>query len=116
MNHFIHQTLPLIEFGLGGILLMILVKVNDLNHLPENDLLTWRQVISKFFRKEWASYFASITLVVISACSHDEWLIWFTSGKLSELTSGIPLGVKLAMTLWGMIGHYLLYKWLSKFK
>ena len=114
MNHFIQETLPLILFGLSGILFMVFTKINDLNHKPENDALTFKQTMKKFFRKEWASYGASVTLVFIASCTHDEWMVWFTTGKLSKIVE-VPLGVKLAMVAFGMVGHYLLYKfWLGK--
>lgn len=114
MQHFIKETLPLILFGLSGIVFMIFTKVNDLNHKPENDALNFRQTLKKFFRKEWASYGASVTLVFIAAFSHDEWLLWFTTGKLSTIIE-VPLGIKLAMACFGAMGHYLLYKfWLGK--
>lgn len=112
MSHFIHETLPLIEFGVGGIALMMFSKINDLNHKPENDLLTFGQTMNKFFKKEWASYFASITLVIIAAATHDEWIVWFRPGGKLENVTEVPLGVKLCMTLFGMIGHYILYKFL----
>lgn len=111
MNHFVTETLPLITFGLAGILLIIFSKINDLNHKPENDALSFGQTMQKFFRKEWASYAASITLVCIAASSHDEWIGWFTTGKLSNVVE-VPLGVKLCMTLFGMVGHYAIYKFL----
>jgi hypothetical protein len=115
MSHFIQETLPLLLFGLAGVFLMVFVKINDLNHLPENDLLTWRQTVSKFFRKEWASYGVSITIVCITSFSHEEWILWFKDGgKLASIVD-VPLGAKLAMSLFGAVGHYLLYKfWLGK--
>lgn len=112
MNHFVESTLPLIGFGLAGILLMVFSKINDLNHRPENDLLSFNQVLSKFFRKEWASYGASVTMVCIAAFSHDEWIKWFVKGGKLESVVEVPLGVKLCMTLFGMVGHYFLYKFL----
>lgn len=114
MNHFIAETLPLFGFGIAGILLMMFTKINDLNHKPENDLLSFSQTMKQFFRKEWASYGASVTLVGIASFTHDEWLVWFTSGKASAVID-VPLGVKLAMAFFGMAGHYFLYKfWLGK--
>lgn len=110
-HHFLSETLPLIVFGLAGIMVMILVKINDINHRPETDNLNYGDVLKIFFKKEWASYAVSILLVLITAYTHDEWIIWFTSGKLSSVVGDVPIGVKLAMVLWGMIGHYLLYKY-----
>ena len=92
MSQFAASTLPLILFGLAGILFMVFSKVNDLNHKPENEFLTWRQVLSKFFRKEWAAYGASITLVCIGAASHDEWIGWFKEGGKLENVVEVPLG------------------------
>lgn len=115
MNHFITETLPLVGFGMLGIIFMVFSKVNDLNQQPENDALNYKQVLYKFFRKEWASYGASVTLVFMASLTHDEWLTWFSpEGKLSKLVE-VPIGVKIGMTLFGMVGHYFIYKfWLGK--
>lgn len=115
MQHFLTETFPLLLFGFGGIVFMMFVKINDLNKKPENDSLTFKQTMEKFFKKEWASYGASATLVLITAFAHDEWIVWFApGGKLGKLVE-VPLGIKLGMVLWGAIGHYLLYKfWLGK--
>jgi hypothetical protein len=115
MSHLISETLPLIGFGLAGILFMVFTKINDLNKKPENDLLSFNQVMSKFFRKEWAAYGASVTLVFITAFSHDEWITIFApDGKLGKIVE-VPFGVKLGMVFWGAVGHYVLYKfWLGK--
>ena len=110
MNHFFTETLPLITYGLLGILFMVFAKINDLNHKPENDKLNFGQTMSKFFNKEWASYGASVTLIVIASLTHEEWLVWFSpDGKLGRFAE-VPIGVKLGMVMFGMIGHYLLYK------
>jgi hypothetical protein len=110
MNHFLNETLPLLLFGCGGILIMILAKINDLNHKPESDGLNFWDVLRKFFAKEWASYAASFVVVLVTASSHDEWLQWFApDGKLSKLAE-VPLGIKLGMVMFGMVGHWLLYK------
>jgi len=110
MSHFITETLPLVGFGCLGILFMVFSKINDINKKPENDQWTFNQTMKYFFRKEWASYGASITTVFIAAFTHDEWLVWFSpDGKLSTLAE-VPIGVKLGMVVFGMVGHYLLYK------
>lgn len=111
MSHFITETVPLIGFGSLGILFMVFSKINDLNKKPENDALTFNQTMSKFFKKEWAAYGASFTTVLIAAFTYDEWLQWFDpeDGKLSKLAE-VPIGVKLGMVLFGMVGHYLIYK------
>lgn len=112
MSHFITETLPLIGFGSLGILFMIFSKVNDINKKPENDLFNFKQILAIFFKREWAAYGASFTTVVIAAMTHDEWLIWFSpEGKLSKL-SEVPIGVKLGMVCFGMVGHYILYKFI----
>jgi hypothetical protein len=115
MHHFATETLPLIAFGILGIMVMIFVKINDLNHKPENDLLNFNDVLRKFFRKEWASYAVSITIVIIASFTHDEWMVWFKEGgKLNSIVD-VPLGVKLCMALFGAVGHHLMYKfWLGK--
>lgn len=110
MSHFLTETLPLIGFGSLGILFMVFSKINDLNKKPENELLTFNQTMNKFFKKEWAAYGASFTTVLIASMTHDEWLVWFSpEGKLGKL-SEVPIGVKLGMVCFGMIGHYILYK------
>jgi hypothetical protein len=110
MSNFISETLPLIGFGSLGILFMVFSKVNDLNNKPENDGLNFKNVLSKFFKKEWAAYGASFTTVLIAAFTHEEWLVWFQpEGKLSSLAT-VPVGVKIGMVLFGMVGHYLIYK------
>jgi hypothetical protein len=110
MSHFLTETLPLIGFGSLGILFMVFSKVNDLNHKPENDLIDFKQVMRKFLTKEWAAYGASFTTVLIASMTHDEWLIWFSpDGKLSKLAE-VPIGVKLGMVAFGMVGHWVLYK------
>lgn len=116
MNHFLTDTLPLIGFGLGGIILMMFIKINDLNQKPENNDKNFADVMRLFFRREWAAYGASVTLVVLTSLTHEEWLPWFADGgKLSGLVENVPLGAKVGMIMWGMMGHYLLYKfWLGK--
>ncbi len=110
MNNFVTETLPLIFFGISGIVFMVFTKINDLNHKPENDALNFSQTMNLFFRKEWASYAASVTVVLIASLTHDEWLQWFApDGKLAAVAS-VPIGVKLGMVMFGMVGHYLLYK------
>lgn len=110
MNHFINDTLPLILFGLSGILIMVLVKINDLNHKPETDGKSFSQVMSLFFKKEWASYCASLVIVLLTSFSHDEWLKWFEDGGKLASVAYVPIGVKLGMAGFGMLGHYFLYK------
>lgn len=114
MSHFVSETLPLISFGLAGILLIIFKKINDLNKKPENDLLTFSQTMQKFFRKEWASYGMSITLILICAFTHDEWIRWFEAGGKLEQVAEVPLGVKLCMTMFGFSSQYICYFILGK--
>ena len=114
MHHFISETLPLVGYGLLGIFFMVFSKINDLNHRPENDLLTFKQTMYKFFRKEWASYGASIILVLIASLTHDEWLVWFSpEGKLGKLAE-VPIGIKIGMVVFGMVGHFVIYKYVSE--
>lgn len=115
MSHFLNETAPLFGYGFLGIVFMIFSKVNDLNKKPENDALDFWGVMSKFFKKEWAAYGASLTIVLIASLTHDEWIVWFSAdGKLGQLVE-VPLGAKLGMVLYGMVGHYFLYKyWLGK--
>ncbi len=114
-SHFISETLPLFGFGCLGILFMVFSKINDLNHKPENDNLNFWGTTAKFFRREWAAYGASLTLILLASFTHDEWLVWFSpEGKIGKIVE-VPLGVKLGMALFGMVGHYFLYKfWLGK--
>ena len=116
MTHFFSDTLPLIGFGLSGILIMILTKINDLNHKPENNDKNFKDIMSQFFKKEWAAYGASVTVVVLASLTHDEWLPMFSEGgKLSGFIENVPIGVKVGMIFFGMVGHYFLYKfWLGK--
>ena len=109
MNHFIAETLPLFGFGLAGILIMLFTKINDLNHKLENEALSFNQTMTKFFRREWASYCVSLLIVGAASCSHDEWLPLLTSGKASAIID-VTLGVKMGMLFFGMMGHYFLYK------
>jgi hypothetical protein len=108
MNHFITDTLPLIVFGLTGVMITILIKINELNHRPENDAVTFQQILRKFFHREWAAYGTSVLVVLATAFSHDEWLVWFSTG--GRLNIGVPIGIKIAMIAWGMLGQWLLYK------
>lgn len=101
--HFITETLPLIGFGALGILLSMFIKINDIN--KANDNYTFNQVIGMFFHKEWASYGASFTVVLIAAFTHDEWL-------KNDQFMGY---VKLSAVAFGFLGQHLLYKfWLGK--
>jgi hypothetical protein len=114
MHHFIAETLPLFGFGILGICIMALVKMNDINNM--NDNYTFKIVTAKFLSREWPSYALSILIVLVTCLTHDEWLSAFADGGPLAKIAEVPIGVKLAMVLWGIAGQYFLYKLLGKMK
>lgn len=109
MSHFITDTLPMIGFGIAGILVMAFIKMNDINN--RNESYTFGIVWNLFLRREWPSYGLSIIVVFITAFTHDEWIVWFTGEKIKI---DVPIGVKLGMVVWGAFGQYLIYKRFGK--
>lgn len=114
MSHFLTETLPLFGFGFLGVLIMALVKMNDINKM--NDQYTFKIVVNKFLSREWPSYVLSIVIVFATCTTHEEWLVWFKDGGALSKVAEVPIGVKLAMILWGVVGQYFLYKMLGKMK
>ncbi len=114
MHHFLTETLPLFGFGILGILIITFVKMNDINQM--NDNYTFKIVVTKFLSREWPSYCLSILIVFVTCLTHDEWLQWFADGGPLQKVAEVPIGVKLAMVLWGIAGQYFLYKVLGKMK
>ena len=110
MQHFINCTLPLFGFGFLGILIMAFIKMNDIS--KRSDTYTFGNVFPRFIRREWPSYGLSLIVILITALTHDEWINIFVQ-KFSE-SFGIPVGIHLAMVLWGLAGQYLIYKKLGK--
>lgn len=114
MNHFLTETLPLFGYGFLGVMIMALVKMNDINKM--NDQYTFKIVVNKFLSREWPSYSLSLVIVLVTCLTHDEWIVWFQDGGKLANVADVPLGVKLAMVLWGIVGQYFLYKVLGKMK
>lgn len=114
MHHLLNETLPLFGFGFLGVLIMAVVKMNDINKM--NDHYTFKIVINKFLSREWPSYLLSILIVFVTCLTHDEWISWFEDGGSLSKVAEVPIGVKLAMVLWGISGQYFLYKILGKMK
>ena len=111
MSHFLIETLPLFGFGFSGVLIMAFIKMNDINN--RNESYTFKIVFHKFMSREWPSYGLSILVVLIASLTHDEWLKWFTTGKLKDIIE-VPVGVKIAMILFGIVGQYFIYKKFGK--
>lgn len=112
-NEFFHAA-SLFGFGFLGVLIMAFVKMNDLNKRSETT--TFKSVLSEFIRREWPSYGLSLSIILTTALTHDEWLKIFKSGKIpgGDFFDVVGGYVKLSMVAWGAIGQYLIYKWLGK--
>lgn len=89
---------------------MAFIKMNDINNRSES--YTFRFVANKFIQREWPSYGMAITVILIAALTHQEWLPIFTA-KVQEKYH-IGLGIDLFMVLIGCLGQYFIYKRLGK--
>lgn len=110
MQDMIQHSSVLFGFGLLGVIVMAFIKMNDINQ--RNETYTFRFVFNKFIQREWPSYGLAITVIIIAALTHGEWLAIFTQ-KVKERYN-IGLGVDLFMVLFGCVGQYFIYKKLGK--
>lgn len=109
------ESLQLFGFGLLGIVLIAFIKMNDINKNSADH--TFGTVFTQFVKTEWPSYGLSLTVILITCLTHDEWTALFKSGHLPagvEFYDYIGGYVKLSMVAWGAVGQYLIYKWLGK--
>lgn len=114
MNNFFSETLPLFGFGILGILIMALVKMNDIN--KRNESYTFWLVVRKFSQREWPSYSLSLVIIFTAALTHEEWIPLLVSKKIPDTEVFNEIGglLKLSMVAVGCVGQYFIYKRLGK--
>lgn len=71
------QVIQIILIGIAAILLVIMLKVNDITSTNPN--LNFWQVTKLFFSKAQASYFASLIAIIIYAATHEQWVVLVTN-------------------------------------
>lgn len=94
---------------LMGVLTHVLAKINKINH-DTPDHIPFRQVVSKFFSKEWASYGMSIIFTGIIAYSF-YFMKRFENISNQEITywsKWIPLAV-IFLYFFGVLNQWFFY-------
>ncbi len=105
------EILLMILMGCGGVLLVTLFQMQGIN--DSNPNLNWRQVVRLYFSRTWANTFASVMLVVLYSCTHEEWITFvanYAGIPMHKLVSAI---IKLVMIMSFMVGgacQYGIYK------
>lgn len=111
MNHVL-DAIAFFAFFMLGVILMLWVKINDLSDMKEE--LTVKKTIVLFLHKEWKSYGFSITVAIIYAGAHDEWMRMIMTSKLTPdlLISQAGAAPLITSALFGIVTQYAGYKWL----
>lgn len=99
---------------LAGVLTNVLARVNGINQQsPENIL--WNTILSKFFKKEWASYGMSVIFTGITAYSF-VFMKQFNNpnnAEISKWAKWIPLAV-IFFYFFGVLNQWIFYKILGR--
>lgn len=89
-------TIQIMGVGLLGIILVMLIKINDITQ--DNANLNFIQVSKLFLKKATASYLASIIALFIYAATRDSWITLFVTGDdVSATFVGRLLGLNTVM-------------------
>jgi hypothetical protein len=88
--------LKILGIGLGGILMMCFIKINDITQVNPN--LNFWAVSRLFFSKAASSYIASIIAVFLYALSRDEWPKLFVTGNVTPGFVERLLGLQILMS------------------
>ena len=111
MHNEFWEIFRIIGGGLLGVSLAVFLKLQDITNA--NDNLNFWQTLSLFWRKCWASYFASIITVITYAVTHENWITLFTGDTNSHsIVSKIIGFVVLVGFLVGFLAQYGAYKYL----
>jgi len=100
----------------AGILTTILADINKINHDSPDDI-NLSQVVSKFFKKEWAAYGMSVIFTGIVAFSF-QYMKQFdnaSNAEISKWAKWIPLAV-IVLYFFGVVNQWAFYKVLGRLK
>lgn len=100
----------------AGILTTILADINKINH-DSPDSIPLSQVVSKFFKKEWAAYGMSVIFTGIVAFSF-QYMKQFDNSNNEEISKWgkwIPLAV-IILYFFGVVNQWAFYKVLGRIK
>jgi hypothetical protein len=75
MNEFL-EVLGIFGCGVLGTSFIMFLKMQEICNA--NDLLNFRQVMMLYFKKCWATYAASLIMIVLYAVTHEDWIKIFT--------------------------------------
>lgn len=99
------EIIGVIGSGMLGISFVMFIKMQEI--CDANDNLNMRQVATLFFKKCWASYGASFTVVVFYAITYENWIKLFTDVK--NPTSTMSQVMSMIMLVSGGIGALVQY-------
>jgi len=89
------EIAQIIGSGMGGILLVMLVKINDITSVNPN--LSFWQTARVFIKQAMASYLASMVALFIYTATRDSWITLFVTGDINASFVGRLLGLYTVM-------------------
>jgi hypothetical protein len=113
MHNELSEIVGIIGCGGLGISAAMFLKMQDITNA--NDNLNFKQVAALYFKKAWASYGASLTVVVLYSVTHENWIEIFTGEKDSHSIVQKITGMVMIMgALVGFVMQYGYYRFFLK--